>query len=53
MIGGLGLGFTLRSALAGLGPNAQVQVVELLPKVVSGIVSIYILSMVLYSRILA
>lgn len=34
MIGGLGLGFTLRSALAGLDPNAQVQVVELLPKVV-------------------
>ena len=34
VIGGLGLGFILRSALAGLGPNAQVQVVEFLSKVV-------------------
>ena len=34
MIGGLGLGFTLRTVLAGLGPEAQVDVVELVPKVV-------------------
>lgn len=34
LIGGLGLGFTLRAALAGLGPEAQVTVVELLPAVV-------------------
>lgn len=34
MIGGLGLGFTLRTVLAGLGPDAQVDVVELMPKVV-------------------
>ncbi|TVP79966.1 MAG: spermine synthase [Puniceicoccaceae bacterium] len=35
MIGGLGLGFTLRTVLAGLGADAQVDVVELLPKVVA------------------
>lgn len=34
MIGGLGLGFTLRTVLAGLGGEAQVDVVELVPKVV-------------------
>ncbi|MBL6714651.1 MAG: spermidine synthase [Pirellulales bacterium] len=34
LIGGLGLGFTLRAALEGLGPDAQVTVVELLPAVV-------------------
>jgi spermidine synthase len=34
MIGGLGLGFTLQAVLAGLGPQAQVEVVELVPKVV-------------------
>jgi len=34
MIGGLGLGFTLRTVLAGLGADAQVDVVELVPKVV-------------------
>ena len=34
LIGGLGMGFTLRAALAVLGPEAQVVVAELLPKVV-------------------
>lgn len=34
LIGGLGLGFTLRSVLDGLGSDCQVDVVELLPKVV-------------------
>ena len=34
MIGGLGLGFTLRTVLAGLSEDAQVDVVELVPKVV-------------------
>jgi len=34
MIGGLGLGFTLRTVLEGLGAEAQVDVVELVPKVV-------------------
>ncbi len=34
LIGGLGLGFTLRTALAHLGPEASVVVVELLPAVV-------------------
>jgi spermidine synthase len=35
MIGGLGLGFTLRTVLEGLGADAQVDVVELVPKVVA------------------
>ena len=34
LIGGLGLGFTLKSTLAGLGPEARVDVAELVPKVV-------------------
>jgi spermidine synthase len=34
MIGGLGLGFTLRTVLQGLGEDAQVDVIELVPKVV-------------------
>ena len=34
LIGGLGLGFTLRAALAQLGPNATVVVVELMPAVI-------------------
>ena len=34
LIGGLGMGFTLRSALDGLGANAQVVVAELVPAVV-------------------
>lgn len=34
MIGGLGLGFTLRTVLEGLGEDAQVDVVELVPQVV-------------------
>jgi len=34
LIGGLGLGFTLRAALAGLPADAKVDVVELVPKVV-------------------
>jgi len=34
MIGGLGLGFTLRTVLVGLKEDAQVDVVELVPKVV-------------------
>ena len=35
LIGGLGMGFTLRAALAVLGPEAQVVVAELLPAVVA------------------
>ncbi|MFT5837386.1 MAG: spermidine synthase [Candidatus Azotimanducaceae bacterium] len=35
MIGGLGLGFTLRTVLAGLGADAQVDVIELVPQVVA------------------
>ena len=35
LIGGLGLGFTLRSALANLGSDASVVVAELMPEVVS------------------
>jgi spermidine synthase len=33
LIGGLGMGFTLRAALAGLGPRARVVVAELIPAV--------------------
>ena len=35
LIGGLGMGFTLRAALAALGPLAQVTVAELLPAVIA------------------
>ncbi|MEE1611356.1 hypothetical protein [Microvirga sp. CF3016] len=35
LIGGLGMGFTLRAALVELGPDAQVTVAELLPAVVA------------------
>ncbi len=35
LIGGLGMGFTLRAALAGLGPDATVTVAELVPAVVT------------------
>ena len=35
LIGGLGLGFTLRAALANLGRDAQVVVAELLPEIVA------------------
>ena len=35
LIGGLGMGFTLRTALAALGPEAKVIVAELVPAVVS------------------
>ncbi|MGY2052588.1 hypothetical protein [Methylobacterium sp. JK268] len=35
LIGGLGMGFTLRAALAGLGPEARVVVAELVPAVVA------------------
>jgi spermidine synthase len=35
LIGGLGLGFTLRSVLENTGPNAVVELVELLPEIVS------------------
>ncbi|MGU3359522.1 hypothetical protein ACLBWX_04230 [Methylobacterium sp. M6A4_1b] len=34
LIGGLGMGFTLRAALAALGPDAKVVVAELIPAVV-------------------
>lgn len=34
LVGGLGLGFTLRSLLAGVGPGAKVQVAELIPEIV-------------------
>ena len=35
LIGGLGMGFTLRAALAALGPGAQIVVAELVPAVVA------------------
>ncbi len=35
LIGGLGMGFTLRAALAELGPNARIIVAELIPAVVA------------------
>ena len=35
LIGGLGMGFTLRAALAALGPEAAVTVAELVPEVVT------------------
>ena len=35
LIGGLGLGFTLRAALAAVGPHARVVVAELVPEVVA------------------
>jgi spermidine synthase len=35
LIGGLGMGFTLRSALAELGPQARITVAELVPAVVA------------------
>jgi len=35
LIGGLGMGFTLRAALAALGPNAAVIVAELVPEVIA------------------
>jgi spermidine synthase len=35
LIGGLGMGFTLRAALAGLGPKARITVAELVPEVVA------------------
>lgn len=35
LIGGYGMGFTLRAALAGLGPDAEVVVAELVPAVVA------------------
>ena len=35
LIGGLGMGFTLRTALAALGPQARVTVAELVPEVVA------------------
>ena len=35
LIGGLGLGFTLRSLLASTGPNVVVELIELLPEIVS------------------
>src|SRR5919112_898496 len=35
LIGGLGMGFTLRAALAALGPEAQVTVAELVPAVMA------------------
>ena len=35
LIGGLGMGFTLRTALAALGPDATVAVAELVPEVVA------------------
>jgi spermidine synthase len=35
LIGGLGMGFTLRSALAALGPHASITVAELVPEVVA------------------
>ena len=34
LIGGYGMGFTLRAALANLGPNAHVTVAELVPEIV-------------------
>ena len=35
LIGGLGMGFTLRTALAALGPDALITVAELVPEVVA------------------
>jgi len=35
LIGGLGMGFTLRAALAALGPDARLEVAELVPEVVA------------------
>jgi spermidine synthase len=35
LIGGLGMGFTLRTALAALGPDATITVAELVPEVVA------------------
>jgi spermidine synthase len=35
LVGGLGMGFTLRAALAALGPGASVTVAELVPEVVA------------------
>jgi len=35
LIGGLGMGFTLRAALDSLGPNARVSVAELMPAVIA------------------
>lgn len=35
LIGGLGMGFTLRAALAALGPDAAITVAELVPEVVA------------------
>jgi spermidine synthase len=35
LIGGLGMGFTLRAALAVLGPNARITVAELVPAVIA------------------
>src|SRR5471032_733667 len=35
LIGGLGMGFTLRAALAVLGPDARITVAELVPAVVA------------------
>ncbi|MFT4025856.1 MAG: spermidine synthase [Novosphingobium sp.] len=35
LIGGYGMGFTLRAALANLGPKAQVTVAELVPEIVA------------------
>ncbi len=34
LIGGYGMGFTLRAALAGLGPKARVTVAELVPEII-------------------
>lgn len=35
LIGGYGMGFTLRAALAGLGANARITVAELVPKILA------------------
>src|ERR1700761_7076415 len=35
LIGGLGMGFTLRAALAALGPDARITIAELIPDVVA------------------
>jgi spermidine synthase len=35
LIGGLGMGFTLRTALAALGPDATITVAELVPEVIA------------------
>ncbi|MGN6619556.1 MAG: spermidine synthase, partial [Sphingomonas sp.] len=34
LIGGYGMGFTLRAALARLGPNARASVVEIVPEII-------------------